>query len=288
MRILIFLLSFLFCHGLVAQFLIKGKVIGADDKLPLPQLTVLVEGTDIVTSTNLNGEFTLNVPNKNVKITFRYLGYRTKTIKPDFEQYMLVKISPDCTHHHFHSRSFKLYAGADKSNDALAGRVEFPVFGLYKAITSSYELSGLGGQETHRIDMKAWDFYHNCRWDLNAGINYRNYQIETTGFDFGSLMIAPSIGFNNYELVLGVGKGKLREEDQSYSYTGIQLGINSAIHIKLWSWWEIPIEVRATKWNSFWAFESSVDFFIWPVGLRISYNRISNFNQFSLMVGMGL
>jgi len=280
--------SFLFCHSLAAQFLVKGKVIGADDHLPLPQVMVSVKGTDQQVVTDNNGKFSLTVPDKNVKITFRFLAYQAKTVKPDFEKSMLVELSPECSHHHYHSTRFKLYAGADKSNDALAGRIEFPVFGFYKRITSSYELSGLGGQETHRVDAKAWDIHQNCKWELNTSFKYRNYQIETTDFDFESLMIAPSIGIDNYEFVLGVGKGRRRTEDLSFNSTGVQLGINTALDFKILGRWTIPIKVSATKWDTFWEFESSIDLFIQPVGLRLSYNRIDEFNQFSLMVGMYL
>lgn len=287
-RIIALFLLFLVCQDLVAQLNVRGKVIGADDGLPLPHVKLIVKETAIETFTNVNGEFSLTVPKRDVKISLLFLGYRVKKVNPVFGQPMLIELSPDCTHHHYHSTGFKLYGGVDMSNNAYAGRVEFPVLRFNKSITSNYEFSGLGGQETHRIDLKVWDLYQNCKFDLNTSLNYRNYDISRTGLDFESLVIAPAIGLDNYELVLGVGTGKRKILDQSSTSTGLQLGINTDINLRLWNWLKIPIQLRATKWDTFWDFESSIDFFIRPVGLRLSYNRINDFNQFSMSVGVGI
>jgi len=60
----------------------KGKVMDADSKKPLVFATLSIEGTNISTISNTEGEFALKVPNSideaNVLISF--LGYKTKLV----------------------------------------------------------------------------------------------------------------------------------------------------------------------------------------------------------------
>ena len=55
---------------------IKGKVLDADSKDPLPGATVLVKGTSIGASTDLNGAFVIHgVPSGDQTIVVSYIGY---------------------------------------------------------------------------------------------------------------------------------------------------------------------------------------------------------------------
>ena len=60
----------------------KGKIMDADTKKPLVFATLTVEGTNISTISNTEGEFALKVPNSMNKgnVTVAFLGYKNKTI----------------------------------------------------------------------------------------------------------------------------------------------------------------------------------------------------------------
>ncbi len=64
----------------------KGEVTGADSNKSLVFATIAIEGTNISTITNSDGEFSLKVPNDMVNdamdsnVLISFLGYRTKTI----------------------------------------------------------------------------------------------------------------------------------------------------------------------------------------------------------------
>ena len=60
---------------------IKGVVTSADDGMTLPGASVLVSGTNIGTSTDIDGQFTINNVDKNATLIFSYTGYATQTIK---------------------------------------------------------------------------------------------------------------------------------------------------------------------------------------------------------------
>ena len=59
---------------------ITGRVVGADDGLPLPGVSVRVKGGAVGTSTNVDGNFSLSVPSDSKVLTFTYIGYLTQTV----------------------------------------------------------------------------------------------------------------------------------------------------------------------------------------------------------------
>ena len=58
---------------------VQGKVV--DEKnLPMPGVTVLLDGTQMGVSTNVDGDFTLSVPQEKGKLVFSFVGYNTVTV----------------------------------------------------------------------------------------------------------------------------------------------------------------------------------------------------------------
>lgn len=73
-------LLFLAANQLFAQaHRVTGKVTGKDDGLPLPGVSVSVKGGTTGTQTDVQGRFTLSVPDGTV-LVFSYIGYTTKTV----------------------------------------------------------------------------------------------------------------------------------------------------------------------------------------------------------------
>lgn len=77
------LFSMLFVLMQVAVFaqgrVVKGTITDSKTKETLPGVTVLVEGTTTATSTNINGEFTITVP-EGKKLVISSIGYVTQTL----------------------------------------------------------------------------------------------------------------------------------------------------------------------------------------------------------------
>ena len=74
---------FFLCLAAMTAFAQNSAVTGmvVDEKgEPLIGVTVKVSGTTLGTSTDLDGKFALNVPNKKGVLTFSYVGYRTINI----------------------------------------------------------------------------------------------------------------------------------------------------------------------------------------------------------------
>lgn len=59
---------------------VTGKVTAKEDGLPLPGVSVKVTGTKLGTQTDVNGNYTLNVPAGSKNLEFSFVGYLNKTI----------------------------------------------------------------------------------------------------------------------------------------------------------------------------------------------------------------
>ncbi|AXJ02452.1 iron complex outermembrane recepter protein [Cyclonatronum proteinivorum] len=76
------LLVLLFGFSATAQQTVSGTVADADSGEPLPGATILQQGTSNGTSTDVSGNFTLELRTDGARVLeVRYIGYRTRTIE---------------------------------------------------------------------------------------------------------------------------------------------------------------------------------------------------------------
>lgn len=59
---------------------VKGVVVDASDKEPIVGASVLIKGTSVGASTNIDGEFTLNAPDNAKTIVVSYIGMNTREV----------------------------------------------------------------------------------------------------------------------------------------------------------------------------------------------------------------
>ncbi|HEX2961845.1 MAG TPA: TonB-dependent receptor [Ignavibacteriales bacterium] len=76
----------LFLNGAIWSQALKGKVVDSETKKPLTSASVALEGTDLKTTTDDTGTFTLAAGNaQNGNLLVSYIGYSTKRVKIDRE-----------------------------------------------------------------------------------------------------------------------------------------------------------------------------------------------------------
>ena len=59
---------------------VKGKVTSQDDGTGLPGVSIVVKGTSIGTTTDAEGQFSLNAPDQNAVLVFSFIGYKTQEV----------------------------------------------------------------------------------------------------------------------------------------------------------------------------------------------------------------
>ncbi|WP_241499060.1 SusC/RagA family TonB-linked outer membrane protein [Rufibacter ruber] len=77
------------------QRTVTGRVTAADDGTGLPGVSVVVKGTTSGTSTDANGNFSLNVSGDTPVLVVSYLGYLTKEVNVGNESSFDIAIAPD-------------------------------------------------------------------------------------------------------------------------------------------------------------------------------------------------
>src|ERR1700722_10195495 len=79
-----------------AQTKHTGKVIGADDKLPVVGASVRIKGTNTGTVTDVNGDFTLALSPGNVLVV-SYIGYVTQEVTIRGTDFITISLQPSAS-----------------------------------------------------------------------------------------------------------------------------------------------------------------------------------------------
>src|SRR5690606_39736952 len=81
MRKLLVLALFLATATIFAQGTITGTVIDSDMNAPLPGANILVVGTSNGTTTDFDGNFSINVQNATGTLEITYVGFERNTVR---------------------------------------------------------------------------------------------------------------------------------------------------------------------------------------------------------------
>ncbi|NJO70427.1 MAG: SusC/RagA family TonB-linked outer membrane protein, partial [Bacteroidetes bacterium] len=74
---------------------VTGTVTDAATGEPLPGVSILVKGTTLGTSTDVNGVYVIQIPDVNSVLTFSFVGYLTEDIAVEGRQLINLSLSPD-------------------------------------------------------------------------------------------------------------------------------------------------------------------------------------------------
>src|SRR5690606_29806703 len=77
---LLFLLGFLASVPLYAQQTVKGKVTAKEDGEPLPGASILIQGTSKGAVTDIDGNYSIDVPNAQSVLVFSFIGFDSKIL----------------------------------------------------------------------------------------------------------------------------------------------------------------------------------------------------------------
>ncbi|MDE5785308.1 MAG: SusC/RagA family TonB-linked outer membrane protein, partial [Duncaniella sp.] len=94
MKKLFLLLTAVFCFAVMAQArTVTGQVVDAENDEPLTGATVVPNGGGMGVAADIDGNFTLNIPDNVKTVTVSYVGYATQTVK--VEDHMVIKMVND-------------------------------------------------------------------------------------------------------------------------------------------------------------------------------------------------
>ncbi|MCP9766275.1 SusC/RagA family TonB-linked outer membrane protein [Lacihabitans sp. LS3-19] len=92
------LLLLMFCAiSSFAQKTVKGQVKDESSQESLPGVTVTVPGTNVGTSTDADGNFSISLPSNANELSFSFIGYDAKMVTIGAQSFIDVKLSSDVT-----------------------------------------------------------------------------------------------------------------------------------------------------------------------------------------------
>ena len=78
-----------------AQVQVSGKVVSAVDNTPLPGVSVRVDGTTQGTVTNIDGEYSLQVPSNQTILVFSFIGYNNARVTVGNQNIINISLQED-------------------------------------------------------------------------------------------------------------------------------------------------------------------------------------------------
>lgn len=74
---------------------ITGRVISSEDNEPLPQVTVLIKGTTNGTLTDLDGNYSIDIPDEGATLIFRYVSFQNQEVVVGNRSVVNITLLPD-------------------------------------------------------------------------------------------------------------------------------------------------------------------------------------------------
>ena len=98
MRKLLLLGLLVFCASLSAfaqSRVVTGRVVSADDGEPVLGVSILIKGTTTGVPSDIDGNFSLTVPDENAVLVFRYIGFKVEEVRVGNQSRMTVTLESD-------------------------------------------------------------------------------------------------------------------------------------------------------------------------------------------------
>jgi len=98
MRKLLLLGLLVLCASLSAfaqSRVVTGRVVSADDGEPVLGVSILIKGTTTGVPSDIDGNFSISVPDENAVLVFRYIGFKVKEVRVGNQSKMTVNLESD-------------------------------------------------------------------------------------------------------------------------------------------------------------------------------------------------
>ncbi|MEX0884682.1 MAG: carboxypeptidase-like regulatory domain-containing protein, partial [Cyclobacteriaceae bacterium] len=93
--LLVWLLISISANGAFAQQTVSGKIYDATTKESLPGVNILIQGTSTGTVSDIDGSYSIRVPNEDAVLVFSFVGYLTQEIRVGNQSNIDVNLSAD-------------------------------------------------------------------------------------------------------------------------------------------------------------------------------------------------
>ncbi|MCC5938517.1 MAG: SusC/RagA family TonB-linked outer membrane protein [Lunatimonas sp.] len=115
---------------------ISGKVTSKEETMGIPGVNVLIKGTQVGTATNIDGDFSLDVPDNNTVLIFSYIGFQNQEVTVGNRSVINVELVQD---------------------EGTLGEVVVTALGIRREeISLGYSIERVGGDEMTRVAQESF------------------------------------------------------------------------------------------------------------------------------------
>jgi len=290
------LILFLITNALISfcQVNITGTVICKEDKLEIPGASIIVKSNDkIGTTTDLNGKFSLNVPDSNAVLTVSFIGMKPVEVKLNGRNHILIKMKMDCLMDSFDHQLIGLSINSGVLNNPLGGQFDFSFPAFFRSTTLK---AGIGYQtnlDKNEFINAQVEFDHvifQCNFQMDLKWYYHkfsdNNNLNSTSYSFESHLMFLDIhdwNINNIGLIAGYGENSfenIRKNINSFS-TGPTLGLRAYLAHPL----HMDVFGKVSIYNDNVEFQGEVKRSFRKFKAFVKYYQLDSFAELSLGIG---
>ncbi len=264
---------------------ISGIIVAKSDGLPLPGANVHIKGTKIHTSTDFNGNFSLNVDNPNAVLVFSYLGFISKEVKPKGRDKIKVKLKEDCTKCWFDTQRIGFYGQSGILNTPIGGQFKFtfPDFLMNTTVKSSISYqTDLKHNRILEFDLQLDHLFVSCDLDIDFHISYRGLDFERS-LELSAYTIETNLNFRRITAILGYSQADFSNstENKKVKASGVTLGLGTWIGRPFM----MSVKAKTNIYNKLSEYEVEINKQYKNLYGFIKFYRVNAFNELSIGLG---
>ncbi|GAA4497330.1 hypothetical protein GCM10023172_12100 [Hymenobacter ginsengisoli] len=272
-------------------------------KQEAPSATVILKGTQIGTSTNMQGNYQLVIPYDTATLMFLFIGFKPlkKKIVVTQDTTILppVYLKEDCTLDYFEQKHVELSFISGLRYTPLGGKIK----ALYPFLIHTPHGQGhlraefsyqFGSNNFQRNATLAIDnAFIDCDNSIDITTDYQSvrlgeqelaYTRYTAGATYTGKLISRTI-----PIYLAVGGLSYSNKENTSIRTGVEIGANYPLAIYLSSSHSKAIRFittgRIAWWQDYWQFQSSIETQIKRFSFKINFNKLSQYTEVNTGIG---
>jgi hypothetical protein len=277
------------------QVNITGTVIGKEDKLEIPGVSIVVKENDkIGITTDINGKFSLNVPDSNVVLIVSFIGMKSKEVELKGQTHLTIFLKTECFIDAFDHQLIGFYLNSGVINNPIGGQFHFSFPAFFRATTLK---TGIGYQtnlDKNEFINAQVEFNHvifNCDVRMDLKWFYHKFSdndnLNSTSYSFESHVMFFDIhdwNIDNIGLIVGYGENSfenINKKINAYSIgptVGLRAYLGNPLHMKVYG--------KASIYSDIVEYQVGVSRYFRKFSAFVKYYQLDSFTELSLGIGI--
>lgn len=271
-----------------SQFKVTGAVISKSDDELIPGATVIEKGTKNGTTTDLNGQFSIEVSDPNAILIFSFVGMVTTEYSLKGKDNIKVETKWDCNKDFFDSNRIRIYAQSGLINNPIGGQIDIasPYIFLGGVLKASFSYQT--NSKENIFQKGSLEFKHpisNCEFDIDFRASYRDFKFDNK-LDNKTYSFETDFNLSRISFIAGYSHLEFNSINTSrkYNSSGVLIGFGTSFGRPLYP--ELVGKISIYKDNI--EYQGKIQGSYKRFLIFLKYYKLSSFNEISLGIGYNL